>query len=495
MAWFQASEQGNGIGLTVLRATSARLGIKQSLFIYVLPKFWRETIAPATTSQTWLLDTDDLAYERTTISLYERDILGLPEAWGEVLRKAVTEASDESYSEDSGASQNPEHNLKEVDIEAEDGTRDRLWREVVDLRTKCSKAVVGGRQTIDGFWQLIKDEISPILADPPPGISVLIEEPSARRAYLEFFLDAARNHIARRRPEFRPSIEALNAIRGRMLVPELVRRSAYRTLPVWCEFDSLTADTHVWQAIRRAVIACANEMSNDSHLLDLALESDARLSDVPIESIPVILATAATEAPTIRDRDLRAVHRVALAILRHEVLLAEPARDESDGLVFMFKVATSRIWERLVAEAVNSTKKYVAIRNPDGKRIFANGEKKCVDIAVYDRESNGDLVLILDGKYKSAPASISNAAMGDQYQIYAYANLWGVPAFLVYPGGLAANIPRSEISVALVNHGGHAGIVQLAFPEPGKKAAPVEQKVITELLDRITSGDGPRLIL
>ncbi|WP_254910521.1 McrC family protein [Gulosibacter sp. 10] len=466
--WFQASERGNGIGLTVLQRKAADRADPQWLFVYVLPKLWRES-----GGRSVVVRLDDPAARHTTIAVHEQDILGLPLAWGAVLRDAILVGRE------------PEPVDGEEPTEEEDaGVRDRLWTEVVDPRMEASPAGDCDERTRDGFWKLIEEEATVLLVDPPPGASVLLGDPAARRTYLRLFLQAAGEQVARRRPEFISTTEPLNTVRGRLLADRLVQRAARRTVPVWCEFDSLTADTRMWQAVRRAAMVCAAEMGEDADLLELAMEVDARLNDVAIESIAEVLAQANEVAAAVRERQLKSLHRVATAILRHEVLLAEPSDADAEGLVFMFKVPTSEVWERLVAEAVNTTGAYRAVRHPEGKALFAAGVRKAVDIAVYRGGADGRLALVLDGKYKRAPGGLRAADMKDQYQIYAYANLWGVPALLAYPGSGPSARSRARMSAALENRGERSGIVELPFPRPGERAIPATAAELVEVLDR-----------
>ncbi|MFJ2144484.1 hypothetical protein CQ012_03085 [Arthrobacter sp. MYb214] len=466
--WFQASTRGNGIGLTVLKTTESYEADSRAIFIYVLPKAWRDSEAAEIVPRAWKFDSESTGSDLDTLVLYEMDYLRLNGQCAEALSRLCRPV--------------------QVD-EDDDGVRDALWTRSVPPAV-ASRAPEPTRSSIlAGFWELIRDKLQPVVNDPPLGISVMMREPQARQAFMKLFLLLAEAQVARRRPEFIPVSEPLAAVRGRLMINELVKRKANRRLPIWCTFDDLDGDTQIWQAIRLAVEQCSQEVNGDDLLVDLALEIDARLNDVSIGSVAEIVRRPLRDAARQRNRGLLAVYRLALAVLNDHVSLAEPTHEDADGVVFTFKIATSEIWEDLVARAVDTTRKYRVNRSPGNKVLFHGGVSKNVDIHIDYADTPGCSVLLIDGKYKKSKKFVTSASMADQYQIYAYANLWNAPAVLAYPS-TGDSSPRVCMTSAIANRGGRVGAMNLPFPKPGQTAIPVEPNEIERLLDFIADRSG-----
>lgn len=414
-----------------------------------------------------------------TLVVHEMDYLGLKGWWAQALSNLC--------SAEKGAAQS---------VGDEDGVKDGLWTPSLPPTITACTPDPTLVNSLDGFWELIRDELQPIVSDPPPGISILLHEPSARQAFMKLFLRLAELQVARRKPEFVSVAESLGSIRGRLLVNELVKRKATRRLPVWCEFDALDANNLVWQAIRHAVGRCSQEISGAGKFVDLALEIDARLSDVTIGSMSEIVRSPMQDRTRQGNQALLAVYRMALAILTDQALIARPAPEEADGAVFTFKIATSGVWERLVSLAVDSTRNYRVINSPRLKQLFEEGTPKEVDIHVANCDAPGHSVLLIDGKYKKAANSVTNASMGDQYQIYAYANLWNAPAVLAYPL-TGDSAPSVRMTTAFENRGSQVGAIRLPFPKPGQTKIPVKPIDIERLLNlivHIPEIDEPRTV-
>lgn len=466
--WFQASKRGNGIGLTVLKTTGTYEPDSRVIFIYVLPKTWRGSDRGGNGPMAWTFDVDYRSADVDIVVLYEMDYLGLKGQCAEALSRLCRPVQMNTD---------------------EDGATDALWT-TVDTPVVETRAVESTPpSTLAGFWELIRSKLRPIVEDPPPGISLMMCEPEARQAFMKLFLLLAEVQVARRRPEFIPVAEPLGAVRGRLIVNELIKRKANRRLPVWCEFDDLEGNTQIWQAIRLAVGRCSQTVKSDDRLVELALEIDARLNDVSIGSVAEIVRRPLRNTARMRNRGLLGVFRMALAILNDNVLLAELADDESDGMVFTFKIATSELWEDLVADAVDLTRNYRVNRSPERRVLFDGGERKNVDIHVEHRDAPGNPVLLIDGKYKKAIQRVTRASMADQYQIYAYANLWEVPAVLAYPFS-GDSKPCVHMTEAAANRGSQAGVMNLPFPQPGQTTIPVESVEMERLLNLIATAPG-----
>lgn len=492
LVWFQASGRGNGIGLTAIRVFNSAYDMHQVLFIYILPKFWREVSGKQETCSRYTLIESDFPDPRVTLVLFERDALGVPSTWAAGLRSA-TSSNNKDFSPVPPQSP-PASEEAWGDTEHSTGSTDKLWAEIVSPLDSggdlpMSLQPVGSREPVDGFWQLVRERVVPLISDPPPGARLMLHEPSARKLFLELFLRLLGEQVARRRPHFLSTREPLSAVRGRIVVDSLVERAMRRSVAIWCEFDSLDANTRVWQALRAAVAHCSHEVVGVPDVLELAVEIDARLSDVSMEPVHEILRLEPMVDPAIHDRDLQKLYRMALSILRSEVLLAEPLGEIFDGLIFTFKIASSDLWEDLIIQAIAGTTDFCAAKPESGRSLFHGGQRKSVDIAVSlsnsEEENSTDAsrtVLVLDAKYKPSPGLLGSAQMSDQYQIYAYANLWGVPAFLVYPTTRQDGHPRPDTRQAFNNRGQYAGILVLPFPGPGQSRIPLSASELSHII-------------
>lgn len=469
-SWFQASSRGNGIGLTVLKSTESYDAESHLIFIYVLPKVWRNFEESDFRPKAWVMPLNSDMQTMQTLVLYEMDYLGLQERWAQALNNVCsTDVTGQSAESD------------------DEGAKDALWTRSLSPRMDINYAGKTSATDLAGFWELIRTQLLPIVSDPPPGVSVLLSEPAAHEEFKTLFLRLAEVQVAVRKPEFVSISEALGAVRGRVLVNELIRRKASRSYPLWCEFDALEADNQIWQAIRHAVERCLQTIQGDGESIDLALEIDARLNDVSLSSVGEVVRRRPIAILRTGNRQLLTVYRMALAILNDQIMLGQPEDEVADGAVFTFKVATSNLWEQLIANAVNSTRNYRAIRKPGTKSLFQGGMGKEVDIHVATSDAHERTTLLIDGKYKQPVGGVTNSSMSDQYQIYAYANLWAAPGVLAYPSA-CDSLPTVRMVTALENRGSRAGIIHLPFPRPGQSKLPIEADTLEHLLDTIVAG-------
>lgn len=489
MRWFQASGNGNGIGLTVLSRPDPTSDASSSLSIYVLPKFWRQDIRETPFSEVLVLPDATLTAGQAAICVFEQDVLGMPAALAPSMRLRGGLGEAGFAAEGAPSADSHQSNLPSP-TDFEDGAGDPLWQEVLAPRSFPAIAAAPSAEVVSGFWNLIRDEVRPIFNSPNAGALLSLDDPSARRFFIEHFLSWTRQQVARRRPLFAAIQDPLPAVRGRILVPELIQRTAHRRLPIWCEYDSLSSDTLMWQAIRRAVMICAQEVEDCLSVLEVALDCDASLGDVSVSSVADCLAQESSVGPGIRDQHLLSLYQSALAIIREDTLLALPSTEEQEGLLFAFKIPTSTVWERLIGEAVDSTGSFKADRQIASRALFetTHGGKgtrgKSVDIGVLRAGAESQSpALLLDAKYKAAKSSLLQSSMNDQYQIYAYANLWEAPAFLVYPTR-EADTPKLRISQAKKNLGRIAGVLHLPFPKPGQSSIPEKPSVLESVLER-----------
>src|SRR5690606_5059044 len=85
--WFQASGRGNGIGLTVLKTTETYEADSRVIFIYVLPKAWRDPDTGYAVPRAWTFDHETKSADLDTVVLYEMDYLSLKGQCAEALSR------------------------------------------------------------------------------------------------------------------------------------------------------------------------------------------------------------------------------------------------------------------------------------------------------------------------------------------------------------------------------------------------------------------------
>jgi len=418
------------------------------MFLHVLPKVWRKdwpNISPRTIENSG-------EGQQLDVYLHEMDYIKLSGEFAEQLKKVANwPTADTKQLEGEGEASEP---LWTRCLAPKDGQTDQVPQD-------------SGHDQVVGMWRLISHfpelsrglEVTPLLGlpilwrNPPEGLLEHLKQA---------FLNRADSELSHRKPQFTPSIEELNVVRGRLLIPELMQRQARHRLGIWCEFDDLTTDIEMWQAVRRAVAECVKANP------PLAIACDARLRDTSIVSVPEILANASRVEPSIKSPNLKSLYSAALAILRQSVSVAAPDTG-TPGMICNIKIATSDLWEALIKNWLENNWPKFEHTHQDYLQVFSAGLDKRPDIATR-RTSDKDAprVLILDAKYKPPPDDFSGpngADMADQYQIYAYAGAAQCPAYLVYPS--RDNEGKVVKTVNALNTGQKVGVLTLPFPTPG----------------------------
>lgn len=423
--------------------------------------------------------------------------------------------------------------------EPEVGEKDPLWREVAltarlrgtlaedlpSLAPADGAASPMGTNPVSLLWSVI-DHIQGVPAtgadrrDPPVGgVDLLPDLPGLEQIVYRQLLARTEDALQHRRPTFLPVSEELAFVRGRMDPQGLIRRSARRRLPVLCEFDSLSADSALWQTVRGAVQIVASEATGQDDR-ERALTCDAQLRDVTVEPAHVLLAAGVPAAQLQRmPAETRLAYRYARAVLarRHGVDPEESAH--AAGVVVNLKYPSSMLWEKLVAEYLE------AALEPSGRtvteqcqlNVFFRGSApsalkpvsaKRPDLVVLEPATPGTgdgprPLLVVDAKYKPWPAGgFEGASMADQYQLATYAYRMDVDAFLAHPvvtdgreqsadrlvlaeSGAPALKPASEHWAPRL----HIGAVALPFPAPaGWSLAACRKAAVDILRDNVLAG-------
>ncbi|MDO4918244.1 hypothetical protein [Kocuria sp.] len=405
-----------------------------------------------------------------------------------------------------------------VGSDAEDGEKDPLWREVAltarlrgTLREDLpalprADGTAGPADPVSLLWSVI-DHVQGEPAtgadrrDPPAGgVDLLPDLPGLEQIVYRQLLARTEDALQHRRPTFLPVTEELAFVRGRMDPQGLIRRTARRRLPVLCEFDSLSADSALWQTVRGAVQIVASEAKAPEDR-ERALTCDAQLRDVTVEPAHVLLASGVPPAQLQRmPVETRLAYRYARAVLARRHGVDPEESTHTAGVLVNLKYPSSVLWERLVGEYLRAalgrsemtvTEQYrlnVFFRDPDAPG--SDGEWKAVsakrpDLVVLgppadEPGGDGRPLLVVDAKYKRWPEDgFTGASMGDQYQLATYAYRLDVDAFLAHPV-VTQPQEKSVDTLVLADPGApalqavgatraerpHVGSLALPFPAP-----------------------------
>ncbi|WP_237205422.1 McrC family protein [Rothia nasimurium] len=493
--YFRVSGKGNGIGITVLRLVGEENPTgPTTLTLHVLPKIWSEgnqsdkekdskplcTLPDLSTSEHEGKDTWH-SY------LYEMDTLQLPDEWAKCLAVA-TPNSPEFEEDDQETELVPD--VKQHD--EEDGEVDPLWEEV-------SKPGPGHREVelksleddqAKFMWDMLShyDQYPSRVAGhrdfPPSDANLFPHIPAIREVFYAQFVRYALEAVRHRKPTFLPVQEELGFVRGRMVPQGLISRKVKQQLPILCEFDALTTDSYIWQVIRAATQLAAT--SNNQKTLDAAVEVDAHIRDVRLIQPSTLLTSsiAANELARL-STDLKKAYFLGRAIISEQFGIGVEEPLTEGGVIANIKYTTSDLWEKIVAgymwqsipgaKVHEQEKLYLYYTNKDKKSH--KGSPKKPDIVVSKEQQT----VVFDAKYKFAKSSITEAGMGDQYQLTTYSYRMGCSAFLVYPGCTTITIKAisvKENSLLLPPPGygypdyteegwNRIGVLSLPFPSPG----------------------------
>lgn len=493
--WFQVSGRGNGVGLTALRDHVGR-----RLYLHVLPKLWRTGARPKNWAwsgrASW--DPDE---ERHAV-VHEGDSVEFPTSWARLIgtsaRREVV-ADGHAVTQDNGLTAEGEPVALHPGSD-ELGAADSLWKRTVRRAPEDTLPLTEAPPSaVAALWRLFDahpDVVSPAFDSSRRehrGDALLLRLDQLRPYLLHRFVEDVERLLPQRRSRFVEVSEALTVLRGRVPVAGLLERAARRRIPVQCEFDELTGDEVVWQTIRAAVGLCAQDLNG--HALETALLCDTALGDVSVVPLPALLSRAREADSSARHPDVRSALRLGLAILRHQHHLAAPS-DETSAVGVELKVATSTLWEKLVARVLSDAGFGVHTSGASRTVAVFSGTSKQIDIVVTER---GSAVLLMDAKYKAVPTGgWTGVAMGDAYQLYSYVNRRGCPGLLVYPGRDGSRGGLDSSRLALGTRGdqsgdlGHpVGIMVVPFPGEGEVSCRLSPQILESLRTISSSGADP----
>ncbi|WP_185173656.1 5-methylcytosine restriction system specificity protein McrC [Rothia nasimurium] len=471
LRYFQASKLGNGVGLTVLQREVPEGEKCRTLTIHILPKLWRDE----GTYDTVFTLPEGISTETFHTFVYEMDVIALDESWASHFsRVAPAQLQEQSADEE------------------EEGATDPLWSET---RSRPYTEPLGVLNTghANTLWELINTYgMSPVpLADkidlPPSGVSILPDVPELKIQFYRQFLRQAEGAVRQRKPVFLQTQDELNFVRGRMVPQGLIKRKIYHRVPVLCEFDSLTADNHIWQVIRAAVQVTGQV--EDRYLQAYSVEIDAHLRDVGIKTSAELLGRrlSSTELSRIGS-PLRKAYLLARSILAMQLGVGFEEPTYAGGVIANLKVVSSDLWEKIVADYVRQSIPQAEVEEQSNLHLYyrADGtpaaKAKKPDIVL----KHGDKTVVYDAKYKKLRGkNIDDALMGDQYQLATYAYRLAADAFLVYPHKPGQEPLHSEfylskpgspasgrLDLEALSH--RIGVLSLPFPGPESHIQPVQ---------------------
>lgn len=462
LRYFQASKLGNGVGLTVLQRDASEGESCRTLTIHVLPKLWsvRDSHGKAFTLPT------GMSAETFHTFVYEMEVLALDESWASHFSRVAPAGSNENSAD-----------------EDEEGKTDPLWSET-SARSMTEPLGVLDLGNANTLWKLIHTHnMSPApLADrvdlPPSGASILPDVPELKIQFYRQFLRQAEEAVRQRKPVFLQTQDELNFVRGRMVPQGLIKRKIYHRVPVLCEFDSLTADNHIWQVIRAAVQVVGQV--EDQYLQTFSVELDAHLRDVGLKTAAELLGErlSSTELSRIGSH-LRKAYLLARSILAKQLGVGFEEPTYAGGVIANLKVVSSDLWEKIVADYLRQSIPQAEMEEQVDLHLYykADGapaaKAKRPDIVL----KHGHSTTVYDAKYKFRQKHIGEASMVDQYQLATYAYRLASDAFLVYPHKPGQELLQSEfhlpksgspasgkLDVGELTH--RVGVLSLPFPSP-----------------------------
>lgn len=464
LRYFQASRLGNGIGLTVLQREVPEGENCRTLTVHVLPKLWRDK----GTYDTAFALPEGISTETFHTFVYEMDVIALDESWASHFsRVAPAELREKSADEE------------------EEGATDPLWSETRS-RPNIEPLGVLNIGHANTLWELINIyDMSPATLDgkidlPPSGVSILPDVPELKIQFYRQFLRRAEEAVRQRKPVFLQTQEELNFVRGRMVPQGLIKRKIYHRVPVLCEFDSLTADNHIWQVIRAAVQVTGQV--EEQHLQTYSVEIDAHLRDVGIKISAELLGERLSSTGLSRiGSPLRKAYLLARAILAKQLGVGFEELTYVGGVIANLKVVSSDLWEKIVAEYLQQSIPQAEVEEQAELHLYYENDgstaatAKSPDIVL----KRGDKTIVYDAKYKKLRGkNIADALMGDQYQLATYAYRLAADAFLVYPHKPGqeplqsefylpkpGSSPNGKLGSDALSH--RIGVLSLPFPSPG----------------------------
>lgn len=515
--YFRVSGKGNGIGITVLRLVGEENPTgPTTLTLHVLPKIWSDY---KKLRKGWLdedqrrkkkdfkllrtlpdLSTSEHEGKDTWHSyLYEMDILRLPSEWAKCL--AVATPNSPEFEEDTQETKPvPEEKQQNEIDDKEDGEADPLWEEVTEPGPGHHKVELKSLEDDQAkfMWDMLShydqhpNRVAGHRDFPPSGVELFPHIPAMREVFYSQFVRYALEAVRHRKPTFLPVQEELGFVRGRMVPRGLVDRKVQRRMPILCEFDALTTDSYIWQVIRAATQLAAT--SNNQRTLDAAVEVDAHIRDVRLLQPATLLTSriAANELARL-STDLKKAYFLGRAIISEQFGIGVEEPLAEGGVIANIKYTSSHLWEKIVAGYMRQSipgakvheqeKLYLYYTNKDKKSH--KGSPKKPDIVVSKEQQT----VVFDAKYKFAKSSITDAGMGDQYQLTTYSYRMGCSAFLVYPEleaeqKTAGGEPQRKVSSLLLAPPGYGigreeeqtqkpedwnriGVLSLPFPSPG----------------------------
>ncbi|MFI7582045.1 5-methylcytosine restriction system specificity protein McrC [Kocuria kalidii] len=471
MRYFKVSSTGNGIGVAVIRTAAGK-----ELILRVHPKPWRPPDAspPAVVR---VMPTDD----RTVVTVYELDTVEVPDHIADTLtaHQEITLGEAEGPANDRDEGTSPL--LTEVTPPRSPGAPPRIPDQdgpETDLQDQAMWKLVGA---MDQLTLQDSTDLPAVLAS-----AIATRQPGLRQVFLEEFTKLAEKSIRYQQPEFRRNAGPLMAVRGRILVNDLVERKARRQQAISCEYTELTTDTLLWQTIRAALRQCLTELpdttSRSRTARERALRADAHLSTVTATSPYGVLQEAPLTHEQLPSGVPQRAYRAARALLTQATGFGTTSGH--NGAALSIKITTSHLWEEILRRRFQSAGYSVETAAPQ-LRIFQDTPMpKRPDIEL--RDPTGALVVI-DAKYKTLRAlEPGKMSMSDQYQMYAYATQREAPTLFIHVGDPGCTWTRTSAPTAS-GRWYPTGVASLPFPSPQEALALEEFQVASTTSQAISA--------
>lgn len=492
---FEVSARGDSCGLALLHVRSPKYPVY--LRIDILPKFWGA-------GEMVVINLDELEDKADSrhglqVIVHEKQLLQIVGLDAERVRAVgnalvgirVKRDDDEDEYEESDDIQDrglvSEPNLESV--RSNDPQSGLVWKNTTSLfkevaqglESRCEPAGPSVGSTRD-FWRLFMNSDMPPDRIKTPNADdlsdsfssqiasqLLKDVPELRIVLRRTFLREASLLARRLRPMFTESTQEIGTIRGKVVIPSLIKRTYNASPTVECTFDELDTSSPWYELVRatNAIVLIEEQqekqrIGGDDIWVDLSARIDFLLR--PIVRIPVnhVLIKVAKQRIPRKLREFESCFKLAILLLREQspIGATEEEIPNETGVVTSLRVSTSKLFEYLLnGRPVGQN--YVLQLKKDPIQIRKEGFAKKPDLEIVGKDLKDSRVLI-DAKYKSAPNSLSSMAFSDQYQQYSYAASSGMHTFFVYLNGGA--MFDDLIKIRGIVSAIRVGFVSIEFP-------------------------------
>ena len=292
------------------------------------------------------------------------------------------------------------------------------------------------------------------------------------------FVDEVQSNLKHIRLGYVQKREQLTMIRGRLVETSVLPHSIH----VECIFDEFSQETPLLMLIATALDLVAMRWGvGSTPLFEQVTKTNQQcaqslrkyMHSVPSASPIAIHQRMKSVVLPKSDQPWKRAVELALDIIEQKGTNLKVKDGHSDSMIY--QKSSSHIWESLVAAPLDYLGHDVSTQGRTPSAWVGLGNQRRLDLVVDNR-------IIIDGKYKSPPNSLSNITMADRDQMFAYSFLQSPrpeKIVLAYPKYERSEERPYDVSLVdrPVRRGGADGNCELVavlipFPTPATLRAP-----------------------